>query len=311
MNAITKAPDFTTGFTVDQTPDAVFAAINNVRGWWSEEIDGRTDTLGAVFDYRFQDVHRCTIKVTELVPGRRVAWHVLENFFSFTGDKSEWKDTDIVFDIVAHGGKTEVRFTHVGLVPDYECFDVCAEAWGTYINLSLRALIATGKGQPNAGEPRTGGEPALSGRDYTTSFTVERTPQEVFAAINDVRAWWTGEIEGDTATLGASFTYRYGTLHRSTQKITVLAPARLIVWKVVDAELTFVADKAEWIGTDIMFDIQRVGERTEVRFTHRGLVPDLACYESCADGWGFYINGSLRTFIATGKTLPVPWAKRA
>ena len=175
MNAITKAPDFTTSFTVDQTPDAVFAAINNVRGWWSEEIDGPTDTPGAVFDYRFQDVHRCTIKVTELVPGRRVAWHVLENFFSFTGDKSEWKDTDIVFDIVAHGGKTEVRFTHVGLVPDYECFDVCAEAWGTYINLSLRTLIATGKGQPNAGEPRTGGEPALSGRDYTTSFMVERT----------------------------------------------------------------------------------------------------------------------------------------
>ena len=60
--------NFTTSFTVDQTPEAAFAAINNVRGWWSEEIEGRTDKLGEAFNYRYKDVHRCTIKVTELIP---------------------------------------------------------------------------------------------------------------------------------------------------------------------------------------------------------------------------------------------------
>ena len=91
---------FTTSFTVDQTPEAVFAAITNVRGWWSEDIAGRTDTLGA-FDYRFRDIHRCKVQVTELVPGRKVAWHVLENRFNFTDDATEWTGTEIVFDAIA------------------------------------------------------------------------------------------------------------------------------------------------------------------------------------------------------------------
>ncbi len=42
--------------------------------------------------------------------------------------------------------------THVGLVPAYECYGVCSDAWGTYINGSLRNLITKGKGQPNQNE---------------------------------------------------------------------------------------------------------------------------------------------------------------
>jgi Bacterial protein of unknown function (DUF899) len=38
----------------------------------------------------------------------------------FCRPKSEWTGTDIVFDISRKGGKTEVRFTHVGLVPGFK-----------------------------------------------------------------------------------------------------------------------------------------------------------------------------------------------
>ena len=41
---------YTTSLTVDQTPDVVFAAINNVRGWWSAEIDGTADAPGGRAD---------------------------------------------------------------------------------------------------------------------------------------------------------------------------------------------------------------------------------------------------------------------
>lgn len=141
--------NYTTAFAVDQSPAEVFAAINNVRAWWSEEIDGNTDKPGSVYYYHFKDIHRCTIKVTELVSNKKVVWHVLHNDFNFIKDKTEWNDTDIVFEIEEKGGQTELHFTHVGLAPSHECYEVCSDAWGTYINGSLRDLIATGKGHPN------------------------------------------------------------------------------------------------------------------------------------------------------------------
>ncbi|MBI3577870.1 MAG: SRPBCC domain-containing protein [Ignavibacteriales bacterium] len=144
-----KNPDYSTTFTVGQSPAEAFAAINNVRGWWSEEIEGSTDKRGDEFTYHYEDVHRCKMKITEIIPGKKVVWRVLDNYFNFTKDTSEWKGTEIIFEISKKGNKTEIRFTHLGLIPEYECFDICSNGWSTYINGSLRSLITKGKGQPN------------------------------------------------------------------------------------------------------------------------------------------------------------------
>jgi uncharacterized protein YndB with AHSA1/START domain len=147
-----KTKDYTTSFTVDQSPEEVFDAINNVRGWWSGEIDGSTDKPGAEFTYRYKDVHRSTQKVIEWVPGKKVVWHVADAQLNFVKDKTEWNGTDVVFEITRKNDKTELRFTHVGLVPAFECYGGCSGAWGFYVNDSLRSLITTGKGQPNTEE---------------------------------------------------------------------------------------------------------------------------------------------------------------
>ena len=146
--------NFTTTFTVGQTPEEAFAAINNVRGWWSGDpgIEGSTDKLGDEFTYRYKPHHDSKQKITELIPGKRVVWLVLNSQLNFVNDKSEWKGTKITFEIAKKSDKTEVRFTHVGLVPDYECYGACSSAWGSYINGSLRSLITTVKGQPNQKE---------------------------------------------------------------------------------------------------------------------------------------------------------------
>jgi Activator of Hsp90 ATPase homolog 1-like protein len=149
-------PDFTTTISVDQTPEEAFNAINNVRGWWSEEIEGSTDKLNGEFTYRYEDVHRCKMKILEFIPNEKVVWLVLENYFNFTKDKSEWKGTKISFELSEKDGKTQIRFTHLGLVPEYECFDICKNAWSQYIGQSLFSLVTTGKGQPNGkGKPQT------------------------------------------------------------------------------------------------------------------------------------------------------------
>ncbi len=151
-----KSQNYTTTFSVDQTPEQAFAAINNFRGWWSGEIEGDTDKLGAEFAYRYKDVHRSKQNITEFIPGKKVVWQVLDSYLSFVEDKSEWNGTTISFEISKKSNKTEVRFTHQGLVPEFECFDACSNAWGFYINSSLRGLITTSKGQPNPKEKGDG-----------------------------------------------------------------------------------------------------------------------------------------------------------
>ena len=155
MTQATREQSYTTTFSVDRTPQEAFDAITDVRGWWSEEVEGVADQVDGEFDYHYKDVHRCRVRVTELVPGRKVAWRILDNYFNFIDDQSEWKDTQVVFEISGTDGGAEVRFTHVGLVQQYDCYDVCSNAWAGYIGGSLRNLINTGVGQPNRREDGT------------------------------------------------------------------------------------------------------------------------------------------------------------
>jgi len=149
-----KTQDFTTTILVDQTPQQVFDAINNVRGWWSEEIEGDTHKPNDEFTYHYKDVHICRMKLTEVVPTKKVVWQVLSNYFNFTKDKSEWTGTKIIFEISEKKNKTQLQFTHEGLTPDYECYDACYDGWTNYVKKSLYSLITIGKGQPN---PKEGG----------------------------------------------------------------------------------------------------------------------------------------------------------
>jgi uncharacterized protein YndB with AHSA1/START domain len=152
----------------------------------------------------------------------------------------------------------------------------------------------------------------MTSQNFTTSFTVEHSAEEVFKAITNVRGWWTGDIDGDADTLGAEFTYRYADLHRSTQRVTELVPDRKVVWRVTEARLTFLQEPGEWVGTDIAFEIVPQGAQTEVRFAHRGLRSDFECFDACSSAWGFFVNGSLRRLITTGEgPATPPWQAEA
>jgi uncharacterized protein YndB with AHSA1/START domain len=145
----TDQDSFTTTLSLDESPEEVFAAVTNPRGWWSENIEGSTDIPGEQFSYRHKDMHRCTIRVAEMTSPTRVVWQVVENYFSFIDDATEWQGTEIRFEIARNGSKTELRFTHIGLAPAYECFEVCSNSWDFYLQTSLRGLVRTGKGLPN------------------------------------------------------------------------------------------------------------------------------------------------------------------
>jgi hypothetical protein len=140
--------DYTATFTVDRTPAEAFAAINNPRAWWGERIEGGTEKLGDVFTYEVPGVHYCRMELTEVVPDRKVVWHVSDSSLEFVTERDEWDDTDVVFEVAPADGGAEVRMTHVGLDPEQECYLVCSDAWGGFITGSLRRYIETGEGEP-------------------------------------------------------------------------------------------------------------------------------------------------------------------
>lgn len=137
---------------VNQTPQEVFNAVNNIRGWWSENIQDYAGKLNTEFHHQYKDIHYCKMKITELVPNKKIVWHVLENDFNFTKDKHEWEGNDIVFEITEKDGQTQLKFTQQGLTPAYECYTVCSDAWSGYVGNSLYNLVTKGKGQPTSKE---------------------------------------------------------------------------------------------------------------------------------------------------------------
>ncbi|MBK7233439.1 MAG: SRPBCC domain-containing protein [Saprospiraceae bacterium] len=293
--------NFTTTIVVNNTASEVFNAINDVRAWWSEEIEGNTSKLNEEWSYHYQDVHRCKMKIIEFVPNEKIVWLVLDNYFSFTKDKSEWTGNRIIFEITEKENQTILQFTQEGLIPDYECYDICQGAWNTYIHKSLHSLIITGKGQPNGKDkPQTEDEKRLTS-NYTTTFFVDQTPEEVFNAIINISDWWQGEIKGNSKKMNDEFEYRMLDLHYSKQKLVEIIRNEKVVWLVTESDLSSFNDKEEWNGTKIIFEINEINGKTQLRFTHQGLVPKFQCYNDCSGAWEMLLQQSLFSLITTGK----------
>ena len=144
-----ETTDFTTTILVDQSPQEVFKAVKNVRGWWSEDINGNTDKLNDEFVFRSSKYHLSTQKLVEVEPNKKVVWLVTESQINFVKNKTEWTGTKIIFEISKKADKTELRFSHIGLTPQIECYKDCSNAWKGIVQNSLSQLITTGKGKPS------------------------------------------------------------------------------------------------------------------------------------------------------------------
>jgi len=146
----------------------------------------------------------------------------------------------------------------------------------------------------------------MNNNDFTTSFLVDKSPKEVFEAINNVRGWWKEDLTGGTNDLNDEFSVHFGDVHYSRHKLTEVVPDTKVVWLTTDSSLSFVEDKGEWIGSTITFDITPKDNQTEVRFTQQGLTPSMECYNNCSGAWGWYMQNSLKELIETGKGQPTP-----
>lgn len=145
---------------------------------------------------------------------------------------------------------------------------------------------------------------ANSQKDYSSVFAVNASAHDAFTSINNVTKWWTENLEGDSKKLNDVFTVRFDDVHVSTQKLVEVVPDKKVVWLVTDSKLNFISDKQEWTNTKISFEITEKDNKTQVRFMHHGLVPDVECFDACSNAWSEYIQESLLPLIATGKGKP-------
>lgn len=145
----------------------------------------------------------------------------------------------------------------------------------------------------------------MTGQSYTTTTTVDQTPEEVYAAINNPRAWWSGTLERRADEVGAEFVFDSLGSHYWKFRVIELIEPTTVVWRVLeDSSTDFVQDTSEWNNTEVRFEITPAGDKTHLRFAHRGLVPEFECYEACSTGWGQYIERSLHDYITSGQGQP-------
>ena len=124
----------------------------------------------------------------------------------------------------------------------------------------------------------------MENQHYTVSLIVDANAEETFDGINRVSKWWNKNLEGSSEKQDDEFTVRFGDVHYSRQKLVEVVPGKKIVWLVTDSLLNFIEDKQEWTNTKICFELSEQDNKTQIQFTHTGLVPRVECYEACVKG---------------------------
>jgi len=135
-------------FTVSQSANKVFESINTVTKWWTENLEGSSEKLNDEFKLLWGGDNFVSIKIIESVPFNKIVWHVTDCYLEWLKDKHEWTNTKMSFEISTIDNSTQLHFTHIGLVPEVECYNDCVKGWDQYVKGSLLKLIAEGEGQP-------------------------------------------------------------------------------------------------------------------------------------------------------------------
>ena len=88
------------------------------------------------------------IKIVEIVPNEKVVWEVVDSNQTWHKDSTEWTGTKIVWEISSRKNAAQIDMTHLGLVPSFECYDVCKQGWNYLIQQSLFQFMTENKGLP-------------------------------------------------------------------------------------------------------------------------------------------------------------------
>ena len=142
--------------------------------------------------------------------------------------------------------------------------------------------------------------------NFTMNLILHVQRDKIYEGLtNLIHEWWTEMFEGSAQKIGEVFTIRFGTQIHKTMKVEELIRNKKVSWLVVDAfiDLPDLANKKEWIDTQIIWNISTTSGKTTLQLTHIGLTPEIECYDLCKNGWQSFLY-SFSKFVTTGVGVP-------
>jgi hypothetical protein len=144
-----KNNSYSTILEINQSPEIVFSAICHITNWWSHDFIGKSENLDDEFVIHHPNQHYSKQKLIEFIPNESIVWLVTESrLYWLKGNQQEWTGTKMDFKISHKENKLRLEFTHEGLTPDMECYNMCEQGWNIVIKDWLHHYITTGKPSP-------------------------------------------------------------------------------------------------------------------------------------------------------------------
>ncbi|HEU4718325.1 MAG TPA: SRPBCC domain-containing protein [Bacteroidia bacterium] len=131
--------------SVSASPEATMKKISQVNRWWKKDFSGSAGKVNDRFTVPFGELSGessfVDFMVTEMTADKKTVWKVTDCNLPWFSNKKEWKATEVVFELSEENGKTRIDFTHVGLVPEVECYEACEKGWDSHVTRDLLAFI--------------------------------------------------------------------------------------------------------------------------------------------------------------------------
>lgn len=125
---------------------------------------------------------------------------------------------------------------------------------------------------------------------------------EALATLEGVAGWWTQHTSGCSA-VGENITVHFFSLDEKElgsmqMEVKALEPGKKVHWNFNDGP-------PEWIGTNVIFNLQQEGEYCILLFLHQDWREEVEFMAHCSMKWAVFLL-SLRHFVETGKGRPSP-----
>jgi hypothetical protein len=143
-----KEQSYQSSFIAHIPPKEAFEKISRVSEWWAKNFEGTSQRPDDVFTVRFRSGDMFQAKVTEMLPDTKIIWEFIDAYQGWVKNSTEWIGTKIMWEVTPQKEGVEVTMTHVGLVPELECFAQCTKSWHYLMQESLFQFLNEGKGHP-------------------------------------------------------------------------------------------------------------------------------------------------------------------